>query len=438
MSSCSSNSSNLLGNVNISDISNSGARLVMTHPLTGFSGGISDVIGGDGVTAGDVIRYDVIHDSPSENSYTKAQANVAQYAEMIGIIESIQGTSPNEVVTVILSGQIQFPADRFVIAENQPDGVSGGASGGNDVYFLSAATAGGIQNLAPYVPGEIAKPVLQIAEDGIFNAHVVNYIGYQIGGSVAGSFDDQPLTGTINTVMKFTNDVIADGKYGWFNISDENVWLALHASAPEYDGKLYTEACSTYFNDGAHGKRYVFKLDSAPPSRSVGRFFKQKDGNKTTFECKCVGIDRASMQMTVTSTKTGFDGKAVSPDLQKNLYDGTIAYTITNITPTAFALPKRTLPAPPSQVIDSVGKSYLYPNVDVMYVRANNQGKVFHVAEDVTMTNLTVHKKVTCDTADGEYRVTDLAKVVQQLAKDVGVLATRMGHTTEAYNVTSI
>jgi len=86
-----SNSSNLLGNVNISDISNSGARLLMTHPISGFSGGISVAIGEDGVTAGDVIRYDVIPGSPSENKYTKAQAMRNVYKAKVNNITQKRG-----------------------------------------------------------------------------------------------------------------------------------------------------------------------------------------------------------------------------------------------------------------------------------------------------------------------------------------------------------
>ena len=70
-------SSNLWGNTNNLDISNSGARLIMSHPISGFSGGIMThplfgATAGDGVTAGDVVRYDTVPDSVSYNQYTKA------------------------------------------------------------------------------------------------------------------------------------------------------------------------------------------------------------------------------------------------------------------------------------------------------------------------------------------------------------------------------
>ena len=63
-SSC-GNRSNLSGNLNVRSITNSGARLLMTHDISGFSGGrVSDYIGDDGVTAGDAIRYDVVQYKP--------------------------------------------------------------------------------------------------------------------------------------------------------------------------------------------------------------------------------------------------------------------------------------------------------------------------------------------------------------------------------------
>tara|TARA_R100001082_G_C4363588_1_gene160652 strand:+ start:1172 stop:2536 length:1365 start_codon:yes stop_codon:yes gene_type:complete len=197
-SSC-SNSSNISGNLNVRSITNSGARLLMTHDITGFSGGrVSNYIGDDGVTAGDAIRYDVVPykadgvtDSPSYQKYRKAQADTAENAEIVGIVESID----NGIVSVILSGQMIYP-DRIVNATHIDETLgTSGATGGNDIYFLSEVTAGAIQNLAPIEPTKIAKPILQQAADGTFSHHVVNYIGYQIGGSVVANLrgDDEDL-----------------------------------------------------------------------------------------------------------------------------------------------------------------------------------------------------------------------------------------------------
>ena len=272
MPSC-SNSSNLLGNVNISDLSNSGARLLMTHPISGFSGGVSGNIGDDGVTAGDVIRYDVISGSPSENKFTKASASVAQHSEVVGVIETIT----NNVANVVISGQMKFPEGRFATAENDLSRFGGG-SGGNDVYFLSAATAGGVQNLAPYISGQIAKPVLQVVNDGLYNAHVVNYIGYQIGGPITGSFDMLPVTGTVITVADLngkTNDI--NGRDGWFNITSGDVrWLPLSVDAKEYVDRLYNEACTNFFGGGRFGKRYEIEFEQAPPTAMLGKTIHQK------------------------------------------------------------------------------------------------------------------------------------------------------------------
>tara|TARA_R110000824_G_scaffold262136_2_gene450898 strand:- start:611 stop:1864 length:1254 start_codon:yes stop_codon:yes gene_type:complete len=179
----------------------------MTHALSGFSGGrVSGYIGDDGVTAGDAIRYDVVQykpdgvtESPSFQKYRKAQADQAENAEIIGIIESIDAG----IVNVVLAGQMIYP-DRIVSATHVDETLgTSGATGGNDIYFLSEVTAGAVQNLAPSEPTKIAKPILQQAADGTFTHHVVNYIGYQIGGQVVASDNEggEPLM--MKTVLDF-------------------------------------------------------------------------------------------------------------------------------------------------------------------------------------------------------------------------------------------
>ena len=185
MPSCSSNSSNLSGNVNINNITNSGARLLMTIPLSGFSGGrisgpIEDT---DGVTAGDAIRYDAVVSSVSEGKYIKAQADSPANSEVVGIVEEVTPVNPVDpqsgIATIVISGQINYPESKLVTATHidEDAGVTGSA-GGNDIYFLSAATAGVLQNLAPVSPTQVIKPIYQVAPDSPWSGQVVNYIGY--------------------------------------------------------------------------------------------------------------------------------------------------------------------------------------------------------------------------------------------------------------------
>ena len=223
-------SSNLSGNLNVSNITHNGARLIMSHAIAGFSGGIN-TLGQvcdwgicDGVTAGDAIRYDNDTNSTSFQTYVRAQADTAENSEIVGVIESIDGG----IVNVVLSGQIIYPTHRLVASVesvNQTTGITG-AAGGNDVYFLSEATAGYIQNLAPTTPTTIAKPILQRASDGDFNAHVVNYIGYQIGGQAVGNRDDEVEDFTIKTVALPPGGELVLGR-GQYRLDKSNQWLSL-------------------------------------------------------------------------------------------------------------------------------------------------------------------------------------------------------------------
>ena len=264
-SSC-GNSSNLSGNLNVRSITNSGARLFMTHDLSGFSGGrVSAYIGDDGVTAGDAIRYDVVQylsdgvtESPSFQKYRKAQADTAENSEVVGIIESID----DSIVSVVLSGQIIYPSSKLVNATHVDETLgTSGATGGNDIYFLSEVTAGAIQNLAPSEPTRIAKPILQQAADGTFSHHVVNYIGYQIGGSVIASTDDSDDAPTLRSFV----DVDGSG----MNLNS-NEWDAskinfapITRNDPHYINKTFKNITDKKLKNRTFGSRFCFTSDVA-------------------------------------------------------------------------------------------------------------------------------------------------------------------------------
>jgi len=237
MSSCSSNSSNLSGNVNIQNITGSGARLLMTIPLTGFSGGvISGKPGDDGITSGDAIRYDNDVASTSYQKYIKSQGDSPANSEVVGIIESVSTRDPADansgVATVVLSGQIEYPEIKLQSATHidSEAGITGSA-GGNDVYFLSAATAGIIQNLAPTEPTQIVKPIYQISPDGNWTGQVVNYIGYQVGGQiVAEEIQDLPV-GALAAVPEYG---VGRSREGWFPFSSTTILNLNEKWGPTY------------------------------------------------------------------------------------------------------------------------------------------------------------------------------------------------------------
>lgn len=222
MSSC-NNSSNIAGNMTINSLQAVGSRLITVVPNTPtVQGGIVD-----GITAGDVVRYDVLS---NPKLYTKAQANDPATSEVIGVVESV--TDAN--VTLILSGQMKYPEGAFAIFDPDGDGPLGstGGAGGNDIYFLSAVTGGLLQSYAPSEPTNIVKPVLQMADNGDFNAIVQNYIGYQVGGNVVASEGEDKIA-----MLGQVVDVVAGNKAylgnGWYR-ADEPLKLSIHEFADFY------------------------------------------------------------------------------------------------------------------------------------------------------------------------------------------------------------
>jgi hypothetical protein len=439
MSSC-SNSSNILGNVNISDISNSGARLLMTHPLSGFSGGIANNIGEDGITAGDVIRYDVVPGSPSENKYTKAQADVAQHAEMIGIVENINGNS----VTIVLSGQIQFPSSRFLNASQVATPTVEGASGGNDIYFLSEATAGAIQNLAPNVVGTIAKPVLQVINDndGVFNGHVVNYIGYQIGGSINVEDINDDLTGTVAAVVDFgsmgTKLNFGDTSQ-WFALNQER-WLPLSTYASEYTQWTYNNACDRVFAGGVYGLKEKVRLTTTPPSNWVGEKLTQKDVNgKIIGRWIVSAVDRPNNEIELYGVNVdSSSGLALNIDPDKNLYHGISTYMpdgSTSVTRLSFSLPIENKKSS-SSFKDIFGGIKQYNVISSMFVNPDGGYRGASIAHDVTVKNLTATDKITITSMDNDTTATDVAYILKQMNTDLASCMSKVGLTKTNVNIT--
>jgi len=126
-------------------------------------------INGSGFSAGNLVNYNI-----SQSGFTKCRANNNTLAEFIGIIEGISGTT----ATVITNGSINFPSSGTSFT------VGDGGSGGNDVWFMSAMTAGAMQNMAPGGSGEIVKPVyLNAPHTGIdgstYTGIILTYTGYR-------------------------------------------------------------------------------------------------------------------------------------------------------------------------------------------------------------------------------------------------------------------
>jgi len=288
MSSC-SNSSNLLGNVNINDISGSGARLLMTLPLSGFSG--SGVIQTtpemtDGITYGNAIRYDNVTDSTSYGKYIKAKADSPANSEVVGIVETVDVN--NSSVVIVINGQINYPEDKLITATHvDVDAGVTGSAGGNDVYFLSAVTGGLLQNLAPTEPTQVIKPIYQVAPDSPFTGQVVNYIGYQSGGQVVASQDSENPTGS----MRFVPEIFeTPNRDGWFD-------LGASFNLNEEEGNTFINS----YNKVGHLCQTSLRIYTVEtPSRSmVDTVFSIKNAGKTLITGKVQGVNVAQSYIDV-------------------------------------------------------------------------------------------------------------------------------------------
>jgi len=127
-------------------------------------------INGSGFSAGNLVTYNV-----ASSGFTKCRADDNALAEFVGIIEGISGGT----ATVITNGSISWPNTGISFAM----GGSGG-SGGQDVWFMSALTAGAMQDAAPSGSGTIVKPVyLHSPHSGLdgstYTGIILSYTGYR-------------------------------------------------------------------------------------------------------------------------------------------------------------------------------------------------------------------------------------------------------------------
>jgi hypothetical protein len=433
-------SSNLWGNTNNIDISNSGARLLMSHPISGFSGGVMSIplggtYNGDGVTAGDVIRYDTDPDSSSYQKFTKAKGDVSEHAEVVGVIESMQGDSGFEVVNVVLSGQINFPTARFATADYQPSSRIGGASGGNDVYFLSGVTAGGISNLAPNVSGQIAKPILQVANDGVFNAHVVNYIGYQIGGNVAGQTEPTNVEGAISEVIDFDGSLdISATDDNWHDLS-EVTWLPYDSSHDSYKDRTYVGFCDGYLAGGIYGREDDVVVSSTPSTTMTNKTIMQKnDKGKVVWRGVVTAVNRVTSTITVQSAVIDSNNYSVGPDVNKTVYHNNTQYTPSSVTKMAFRLPLISDTTSMS-FTDMYGNSTTKSKKLVIYTGGDMREAAVTIADNINISSITATGTISAKTTDGA-TIADLANHVQSLTTDVRTANDKLNLTSTVSAVT--
>ena len=163
-----------------------------------------------GFTVGDVLRF---NPSGVPKSYVKAQANSAENAEVLGIVNSVSDVNTFELT---YGGYIDLP---------QFAGVS------FPVMFLSGVCAGGLTSSPPSAVGTVVKPV--VTRHPLLNGFVLNnYLGTQIGGSSTIGIDEiQP----VGTIMPFAGTAIPDT---WLECNGGTYSIGSYA-------ELYSKLCYT-------------------------------------------------------------------------------------------------------------------------------------------------------------------------------------------------
>jgi len=454
MSSSCGNSSNLLGNMNVKSITHSGARLMMTHPLGGFSGGfVSSHRGDDGITAGDAIRWEADENAQGSGKYTKARADRASTSEVVGIVESIEGVNadgsagPTSLVNVVISGQIKYDIDKLVSATHIDSGTTGSA-GGNDVYFLSEVTGGALQNLAPSTPTFIAKPVLQRAVDGDFTAQVVNYIGYQIGGEIVGTRGRGEPKNGVADILDFGGPKNPMFSGDWWDLSKVN-WLSINNSDIGYrtgDPTYYTSY--TIFGNANFGTRWKVTFKETPKKSDEYLNITTKLANgKVDFSGKVQSINIVTKEAYITTTTTS----NLSAD--QKMFGRSGQYTIATADKIAFALP-RVQGTVVNNFVDINGSKRNGRQVKAMFVNRDSSpssvedtrvgrtpgeaGTVVSIPDNVEVQEITIRDNFTVQSETHNVKITDLADTIKRMNTDIQACLSKLNISeTAGKNITN-
>ena len=168
-----------------------------------------------GITAGDVIRWDV----PTAG-YTLSVASTEPKAEVLGVVESVSSSG----CTVVLSGSIQYPASKL-------SAITSGGAGNVDVLFLSDTVSGGLTGTVDMsTSGEkIIKPVMQVAPHSIYNAVVTNYVGYKAGNqaTISENVGGLPIGSVVYFPADYVNYTSFISSGGWAQLQTSNNYFSV-------------------------------------------------------------------------------------------------------------------------------------------------------------------------------------------------------------------
>ncbi len=424
--------------MNIQSITSSGARLLMTVPLSGFSGGVIGTCPDKchGITAGNAIRYDNTVGSVSYGKYIKAQADAPANSEVVGIIESVNVAGDPLVgddgyATIVLAGQINLADGALYDSYEHPG--STGSAGGNDVYFLSAATGGIMQNLAPTEPTNVIKPIYQVAPDSPWTGQVVNYIGYQAGGQlVAEDTQDVPV-GSVREMIDGLGG--SESREGWRSMGSE---FNLDADLGDTHGYAY--------QTGGLGKisetviRCYFK--TAPTASMVNQIFKMRVDGKLKLTGKALNINVANKYVDIQFQASEYT------NLETYIIDGNYFTTAsgellqltTNSKYISFTLPKVSSNTSKKDITLVMNGKDIVKQLSYMCYcpRDLNPGDwtssrkvALSVPEDLTIKKVTVNDTLKIENTI--YQVTDLVRNIKELNDHMDTLTKRTGGSSDTF-----
>jgi len=392
MPSC-ANSSNIRTvslNLNVSSV---GARLITTIDKTPADGSYTV---DSGLTAGDVIRYQVTGPTGAGGTpiYKRSMADNVENAEVVGVIES----ATDDAMEVVIFGQISFPDGKFVNS-----GSPQGASGGNDVYFLSSGTSGGVNSLAPDQVTQVVKPVLQRMDAGDFNAVVLNYIGYLVGGEVAAEDANSAIIGSVYEYV----DIGQTLPSAHLKVSDDS-----HSLSVSNYNALYKKFGTTF------GFTEIITLESSDKvlGSMKGQRILQKDGSKTTYSGRIQLVD--SVNNTLTIKRSGGQNQV---DTTKKILIRNLQYDVTSTEITEFTTPKITKN---TNTTASVGGSPTTATFSVAMVVDDTTGVT--IPTNVSVDTLTVKNKLTTSTSDAN-TLDDINASVNTINTDISTIKSTLG-----------
>lgn len=392
MPSC-ANSSNIRTvslNLNVSSV---GARLITTIDKTPADGAYTV---DSGLTAGDVIRYQVTGPTGAGGTpiYKRSMADNVENAEVVGVVES----ATDAAMEVVIFGQINFPDSKFVNS-----GSPEGASGGNDVYFLSSGTSGGVNSLAPDQVTQVVKPVLQRMDAGDFNAVVLNYIGYLVGGEVAAEDANSAIIGSVYEYV----DIGQILPSAHLKVSDDS-----HSLSVSNYNALYKKFGTTF------GFTEVITLDSSDKvlGSMKGQRILQKDGSKSTYSGRIHSVD--SVNNTLTIKRSGGQNQV---DTTKKILIRNLQYDVTSTEITEFTTPKITKN---TNTTASVGGSPTTATFSVAMIVDDTTGVT--IPTNVSVDTLTVKNKLTTSTSEAD-TLDDINASVNTINTDISTIKSTLG-----------